>query len=575
MTGDPLRMLQAGDRIDSIPAAAWNAFVAAARYVRGQLATGGQPGPGQLTGPGQVLVCNASDDDREQFDVLELTTPLVAPAENAIEFGSRVALRGVAPTRDRAGKFAVLAEPIPKGQFGRAWIDGVCPARVVGASTGAYADTQENECGALQASDYGGARILWSEPGTEDERLAYVRLNDPCTFLLGKTVAGPDDAPYPEEESNPQVYRVQLLIGPTFPREAGDVGVSATEVERFDFACNLIGTDYIPEGSTIGLIPLEGQLYTMDKTTAETTPCPCGDFAVIVLGGSGAENLNDAYDPAGDAWKRKTAIPSPERIIHLALRDASGSNLYIFGSGQVLTSVDADAYNAVSDAWTAKTDIPEATLDARGGVVAGAGYLVNGTVTNPKFPAKNIRYTFASDAYAYRTPPDDSTLGMGGSWELDGLIYVAGQRVGTTNVPGVSKGTFASYNAASDTWTIAGAQPYLVDPDDSYQREPAVHVEPGYAYLIGGNTGSAPVSSVQRWDAGANTWSGVASMPSPARSGARCASVGIAGYVIGGIDAGGNSPLNHQFTPNGTSTWSTKTPLPTPARSLHSATAMG
>lgn len=327
---DPLRLLQAGDRLNGIPAAAWNAFVNAAKYVQQLQATGAAPALGSLTGPGQVLVLNNSGADRDQYTVLQIDEALIAPADNQPGFASRVALSCVTPTANRKGSFVVLSRPIPAGEVGTAWIDGVCPARISGG--GSWADTKNGETAYLEAGDYGNARIIADPTGGTSERWAYVRLNDRRGFILVKTVAGPDATPYPPEEDNPNVYRCQILSGSSFTKSAGSQVLSYTATGRYDYVMNLVDDHYIEEESVLGALELDGQIYTMDKVRQQE---------IVVVGhtlrdtGKGTGSLSRVNQNTGAAiWTvdlgAETLGPdSYPRIVYAVDLDSRG-NVYAY-----------------------------------------------------------------------------------------------------------------------------------------------------------------------------------------------------------------------------------------------------
>lgn len=176
--GDPLSRVSPGETRSGFPAAAFNEFADAARSIR-------QRTGGVLTGAGitssVVMVRNDSGADRGRFGVLAISGIVFTPTDNQEEFTNRVTLKGIAPTSAYTSRFAVLAEPIPSGQLGRAYLDGVCQARIKGAgSAGDTVDIEDGQAGWLLVQHGGAATILWCEAGS-GERWAIVKFGGAAT----------------------------------------------------------------------------------------------------------------------------------------------------------------------------------------------------------------------------------------------------------------------------------------------------------------------------------------------------------------------------------------------------------
>mgnify|MGYP005852583313 CR=1 FL=1 len=173
--GDALKKVQAGQPL-RIPAAAYNAFVDAARdFHDRQRRTEGQGKP-LFRQSGIILVKNATGEDRNRFDVLGLDGNVIGPDDSLDQFKNRVAMVGVVPTAYHTGAFAVLLEPIRDGEMGQAYVDGLCPAKVQVADAGHwFADVNIGTCSTLRAGPTGSATIIWKESGT-GTKWAVVRL---------------------------------------------------------------------------------------------------------------------------------------------------------------------------------------------------------------------------------------------------------------------------------------------------------------------------------------------------------------------------------------------------------------
>ena len=82
---DHLRKVQSGQKLE-IPAATFNSFVDAARDFKDrQRDKQSKPEP-YFPDSGIILVANQSGEDRNRFDVLGVTEPIIRPEANLIEF---------------------------------------------------------------------------------------------------------------------------------------------------------------------------------------------------------------------------------------------------------------------------------------------------------------------------------------------------------------------------------------------------------------------------------------------------------------------------------------------------------
>lgn len=174
---DSLKKVQSGDPL-VIPAQTYNAFIDAAVYFRQRTTTLGQGTQPGTPPAGIILIRNDSGSDRQRFDVLGISAPIITPATNLREFSNRVAMACVTPATSHEGKFVVLAEPIPAGKIGRAYASGVCPVQVNFAGSDAsitQVDISAGQAGYLKPSPTGPATILWREGGTGSQ-WAIIRL---------------------------------------------------------------------------------------------------------------------------------------------------------------------------------------------------------------------------------------------------------------------------------------------------------------------------------------------------------------------------------------------------------------
>ena len=169
-----IEKVKSGNKL-RIPAEAYNSFVDAAEAHKASMF---KQSPGKDTpGDNLILVKNNSGYNVETGDTLGIDGPIFTPDENLTEFKYNFALKGVRPTKENhAGKFVVTAEPIAKGKIGRAYLSGICPARVyIGTAGLSYAEI--GIWGYLEAGYSGSVQILYAE-GTATQ-WALVRLSAP------------------------------------------------------------------------------------------------------------------------------------------------------------------------------------------------------------------------------------------------------------------------------------------------------------------------------------------------------------------------------------------------------------
>ena len=178
--GDKFQRVQSGQRV-AIPAGAWNAMLEAARAHEQSKFNAQADTEPHLAQADICKVLNTTAGPLERFAITEIAGALIAPADNEAEFQVRAAFRVRVPTAEARGRWCVLAEPIPPGRIGRAWVSGVCPARVsVEETHHQYAEADAGNSSRLVSADQGSARILWRESGS-GQRWALIRIgvNDP------------------------------------------------------------------------------------------------------------------------------------------------------------------------------------------------------------------------------------------------------------------------------------------------------------------------------------------------------------------------------------------------------------
>ena len=175
MAGDPLKKVQAGDKLE-IPAQTFNTMIDAAQdFLRRQRSISQEP-PQSFRQASIVLVRNNSGTDRSRGEILGITSPIISPTDNLNEFKKRVALDcGTPSPSQHIARFVVLLEPVAGGKIGRAVIAGVVPAYIyVYDDCHEWADVHPaptgDEAYHLTSAQYGGAPNLVKESGTGHKR---------------------------------------------------------------------------------------------------------------------------------------------------------------------------------------------------------------------------------------------------------------------------------------------------------------------------------------------------------------------------------------------------------------------
>lgn len=178
MAGDPLKYMRVGDP-PGIDVDAWNALVDGVRPHGKRPVQDNLPPPFPLNhDAADILIRNDSGADRNRFDILGLSSPLITHSTDSTALNEclrRVALSGIEPASGHVRKFCVLQEPIGDGQIGRAKITGYTFVYTNGSGSESFAKAVAAQYSALDLASDGSAEILWRE-GTGSSKLALVRL---------------------------------------------------------------------------------------------------------------------------------------------------------------------------------------------------------------------------------------------------------------------------------------------------------------------------------------------------------------------------------------------------------------
>ena len=178
--GEPLR----------IPAETFNAFVDAAEYAKNKKVSSRSTAYGKEIDPANTAyVKNQSGSDLSALSIAGIDSPIITPTSNADEFNTRSGWNVVTPTSSHFGKFVVLAEAIPAGEIGLAYISGYAPVTLnVDYANFDRADVSAGTSTKLEASWHGSAKIVWKESGTGTAIRAVIQFDTPREVsLLGVT----------------------------------------------------------------------------------------------------------------------------------------------------------------------------------------------------------------------------------------------------------------------------------------------------------------------------------------------------------------------------------------------------
>jgi hypothetical protein len=184
---DSLRKVNTGEPL-VIPAAAYNAFIDAARVNQG--------GRGRSVGAGGaeavstlVPVRNDSGADRARFEVLGISGTVFTPTGDMAAFQNYPVLTGVMPTAAHAGAFVVLVGPIAAGALGLGLVAGIVPVQInVTRTDHRTAEATNGDPTKLTSSATGSAQLLYAAAATGTQWM-YVRLGRPLLAAPGTPYA--------------------------------------------------------------------------------------------------------------------------------------------------------------------------------------------------------------------------------------------------------------------------------------------------------------------------------------------------------------------------------------------------
>lgn len=202
---DPFLHVRGGESV-KFHAVAWNAMLDVAKAYRD---TEFNVRPGAIPVPREAAIIKIRNDtgtDLTWRSVVGLAGPVFTPDVAPDEFLRGVVFSGVVPsTTSHTGRFAVLIDPVPTDGVARAWVGGVCQAKVNLLDLGHdRADVASSDTTQLVSGVVGAAQILWYEsmattPATGSQ-WAVVRLGAPTAgdswFKLTAGLVGASGTPW-------------------------------------------------------------------------------------------------------------------------------------------------------------------------------------------------------------------------------------------------------------------------------------------------------------------------------------------------------------------------------------------
>jgi N-acetylneuraminic acid mutarotase len=219
--------------------------------------------------------------------------------------------------------------------------------------------------------------------------------------------------------------------------------------------------------------------------------------------------------------------------------------------------------------WTALAPLPAPTEGMQVGAVGNeiiAAYGLSGGVDT----TLTRRYDIDANTWSFGSAAQLPARSEGAATTHGGHLYAVGGRLQFVG----PLSDLDRYTPASDSWVSLANMP-------TARRGLAVAAVGNALYAIGGSTGAAPcegtpLGTVERYDIATDTWTTVASLPSP-RSDLAAVARGGKIYVFGGCTGSPNAVLDDVdvYNPR-TDTWSTApADMPTARSSMYGAAAKG
>lgn len=248
-------------------------------------------------------------------------------------------------------------------------------------------------------------------------------------------------------------------------------------------------------------------------------------------------NTVEAYDPQGNIWEARAALPVPTGGIQAA---TIGDNIYVPGGYQLGIPVRTHyVYNVSTNSWSTAADLPIPLATAGVATVNNKIYVVGGD--DAVAPSNRTTYEYDPSSNTWAQKADmwfarENNVALG----LDGKIYVAGG-LEFPNLTGLR--VFEVYNPATNQWTILAEM-------NQRRASPGIATDGAFIYVYGGMEsfgGGAIWDTAERYDPSTNTWTMLDG--SMVRAAVGPASVFLAGriWAAGGQSFGGQDLRDNQY----------------------------
>lgn len=160
---DPFRQYQPGDAV-TFSTRAMNAMTQAGKLGQRQRHNVRANAREQFRQADIIKVKNETGGPQNRFAVLGLREPIFLPTDSLAAFLREPTFRVGVPDATSVGKFCILLDPLDTERIGRAYVSGVCLAKVnVVDPTHQFADVTINDTGTLASGTSGAAQLLWTE----------------------------------------------------------------------------------------------------------------------------------------------------------------------------------------------------------------------------------------------------------------------------------------------------------------------------------------------------------------------------------------------------------------------------
>jgi hypothetical protein len=275
-------------------------------------------------------------------------------------------------------------------------------------------------------------------------------------------------------------------------------------------------------------------------------------YAIGGFNGNSPLNVNEEYNPSTDTWTTKSPMPTARSGFAIAVYN---NKIYCIGGtlGNNEYVGNNEAYDPLTDTWQTEASMPTPRADLSASVVNGKIYLIGGEVysnTSPNYVETSVNevYNPATNTWSTAAPLPSAVYGYA-SAEINGEIYIIG---GSKNSATAGTSAFVNSNQVYDPQTNSWSLGANLPSSATYAAAATTEgfAAPPLLYLIGGFFINSFINTVQVYDAGKNSWSTGASMPT-ARAYLGVAVLNDVLYAIGGFD--GTNWLNtvEQYTPIG------------------------